>query len=317
VAGVARDQAERVLNLIALLTENAQPLTFTQIRGALGANNYADGESGRATFERDKALVRDMGVPIEMKTLGGNQAGESSYRIDRRQLELSSVNFTNEERHALQLALAAVHIDAAWADRARLKLGLEVAEGETLSQAHLPVNSVALPVVTEAAQSAKEISFSYRGETRRLHPYGVLGRGGYWYVVGADQIRNAIRSFRVDRIEGKVKIVDVTFERPQGFDIQAAVATDTEMLGEGAEPTMAHVLIDAALVPSVLREFGNQSVIENRDDGSVVVEVPCGNEGPFRSWLLGLVEHAEVLSPSDVRAGIKDWLQNMQKGGAQ
>jgi hypothetical protein len=26
---------------------------------------------------------------------------------------------------------------------------------------------------------------------------------------------------------------------------------------------------------------------------------------------------AEVLSPSDVRAGIKDWLQNMQKGGAQ
>ena len=79
MAGVARDQAERVLNLIALLTENSQPLTFTQIRGALGANNYADGESGRATFERDKALVRDMGVPIEMKTLGGNQAGESSY----------------------------------------------------------------------------------------------------------------------------------------------------------------------------------------------------------------------------------------------
>jgi predicted DNA-binding transcriptional regulator YafY len=198
-----------------------------------------------------------------------------------------------------------------------LKLGLDVAEGETLAQAHLPVNSVALPVVTEAAQNSKEISFSYRGETRRLHPYGVLGRGGYWYVVGADQIRNAIRSFRVDRIEGKVKILDASFERPQGFDIQAAVATDTEMLGEGAEPTMAHVLINAALAPSVLREFGNESVIETRDNGAVVVEVPCGNEGPFRSWLLGLVEHAEVLSPTDVREGIKNWLSQMQHGGAQ
>jgi predicted DNA-binding transcriptional regulator YafY len=135
--------------------------------------------------------------------------------------------------------------------------------------------------------------------------------------VGADQIRNAIRSFRVDRIEGKVKILDSTFERPQGFDIQAAVATDTEMLGEGAEPTMAHVLIDAALVPSVLREFGNESVTETRDDGSVVVQVPCGNEGPFRSWLLGLVEHAEVLSPSDVRAGIKNWLLHMHQGASQ
>ena len=89
------------------------------------------------------------------------------------------------------------------------------------------------------------------------------------------------------------------------------------MLGEGAEPTMAHVLINAALAPSVLREFGNESVIETRGNGAVVVEVPCGNEGPFRSWLLGLVEHAEVLSPTDVREGIKNWLSDMQKGGAQ
>jgi predicted DNA-binding transcriptional regulator YafY len=57
--------------------------------------------------------------------------------------------------------------------------------------------------------------------------------------------------------------------------------------------------------------------METRDDGSVVVEVPCGNEGPFRSWLLGLVEHAEVLSPSDVRAGIKNWLLQMHQGASQ
>jgi hypothetical protein len=33
--------------------------------------------------------------------------------------------------------------------------------------------------------------------------------------------------------------------------------------------------------------------------------------------LLGLVEHAEVLSPTDVREGIKNWLSQMQHGGAQ
>ena len=317
MAAVARDQAERVLNLVALLTETSQTLTFHRIRAALGANNYAEGESGRATFERDKAIVRDMGVPIEMVTLGGDQAGETGYRIDRRQLELSGINFTDEERHALQLALAAVHIDSAWADHARLKLGVEESSTPSVSLATLSVSSALLPSLATAAQSRNTVEFVYRGDKRTLNPYGVLARGGYWYAVGHDNVRNAVRSFRVDRIDGKVKVTDRTFERPEGFDIQAAVATDTQMLGEGAEPTLAHVLISAPLVASVLREFGEDAVLETRDDGSVVVGVPCGNEAPFRSWLLGLVDGAEVLAPKDVRTGIIEWLTVVAAGGAK
>ena len=317
MAAVARDQAERVLNLVALLTETSQTLTFHRIRAALGANNYAEGESGRATFERDKAIVRDMGVPIEMVTLGGDQAGETGYRIDRRQLELSGINFTDEERHALQLALAAVHIDSAWADHARLKLGVEDSTAPSVSLATLSVSSALLPSLAAAAQSRNTVEFVYRGDKRTLNPYGVLARGGYWYAVGHDNVRNAVRSFRVDRIDGKVKVTDRNFERPEGFDIQAAVATDTQMLGEGAEPTLAHVLISAPLVASVLREFGEDAVLETRDDGSVVVGVQCGNEAPFRSWLLGLVDGAEVLAPKDVRTGIIEWLTVVAAGGAK
>ena len=313
---VARDQAERVLNLIALLTETSQTLTLHQIRDALGANNYAEGDSGRATFERDKAIIREMGVPIEMVTLGGDKAGETGYRIDRRQLELSGVNFTDEERRALQLALAAVHIDSAWADHARVKLGVDESDTPAVALSALPVNSALLPQLAMAAQNRNEVEFGYRGEKRTLHPYGVLGRSGYWYVVGHDLMRNAVRSFRIDRIEPKFKVLETTFERPEGFDIQAAVATDTQMLGEGSESILAHVHITAHLVPSVLREFGADVVIESRDDGSCVVAVPCGNEGAFRSWVLGLVDGAEVLSPSDVRAGIISWLM-LVAGGAK
>ena len=42
-----------------------------------------------------------------------------------------------------------------------------------------------------------------------------------------------------------------------------------------------------------------------------------GTQTSLFAVMLGLVEHAEVLSPSDVRAGITDWLQHMQKGGSQ
>lgn len=306
----ATNQAERILNLLAFLTETSTYLTQAQIRAAMGPSQYADGDAGRATFERDKSLLRDMGIPIEMITLQGNQAGEAAYRIDRRQMELSQIDFTDEERRALQLALAAVHIDTAWADHARLKLGVDDVDHDAavVSQAMLPVNSDLLPVLAAAAQSCNTIEFAYRGDKRSLDPYGVLGRGGYWYVVGHDHMREAVRSFRVDRIEGKVKVLGSSFERPHGFDVQAAVATDAQMLGEGESSELARVLIGARLVPSVLREFGSQAAVETRDNGDVVVEVPCGNRAAFRSWVLGLVDEAEVLSPPDARADIVDWL---------
>lgn len=309
----ATNQAERILNLLAFLTETSTFLTQAQIRSAMGPSQYADGDAGRATFERDKSLLREMGIPIEMITLQGNQAGEAAYRIDRRQMELSRIDFTDEERRALQLALAAVHIDTAWADHARLKLGVAEVDNDAavVSQAILPVQSDVLPVLASAAQSRNTIEFSYRGENRSLDPYGVLGRGGYWYVVGHDNVRQAVRSFRVDRIDGKVKVLDTTFERPADFDVQAAVATDAQMLGEGESSELARVVIGSRLAPSVLREFGSQAVVETRDNGDVVVEVPCGNRSAFRSWVLGLVDEAEVLSPPEARADIIGWLTSM------
>lgn len=231
------DQAERLLNLLALLTHDSNYRTLEDIHFA--TNMYGD----RSLFERDKAILRDMGVPIDSKVLGGSQAGVSSYRIDRREMELANINFSDAERRALQLALAAVHVDSAWAERARMKLNLTEAQMPTVAQVNLPVNSELLPKLADAAAKTVRVEFEYAGGTRRsLHPYGLLSRGGYWYVVGHDLDRKAIRSFRVDRIAGDVKSTTDTFERPANFDVEAAVATDAEMLGD-ASGSVARVLI--------------------------------------------------------------------------
>jgi hypothetical protein len=37
--------------------------------------------------------------------------------------------------------------------------------------------------------------------------------------------------------------------------------------------------------------------------------VPFSNPAAFGSWVLGLVDHAEVLSPPEARAAIRDRLQ--------
>lgn len=300
-----KDQAERVLNLLALLSDSSRFWTQDEIGNA--TKMY--GESDRANFERDKAVLREMGIPIETKTLGGDAAGKMAYRIDRREMELASIDFTDAERRALQVALSAVHIDTSWAERAGLKLGLDDVDLPTVSVVNLPVGLETLPVLADAAARSLRVEFPYVGGQRRsLQPYGLLSRAGFWYVVGHDTVRDAVRSFRVDRISGDVTVTDESFDRPVGFDIEAAVATDAQMLGESDSDEVARVLIDADLAAGVVREFGDAAIVERKSNGAIVVEVPCGNRSAFRSWVLGLVAGAEVLSPAEARKDIVDWL---------
>jgi len=68
------------------------------------------------------------------------------------------------------------------------------------------------------------------------------------------------------------------------------------------------VLIDASDVSTVLRRYGEQSVLERRADGSMVFAIPCSNVRAFVHWLMGFVERAEVLSPPALRAHVIGWL---------
>ena len=40
---------------------------------------------------------------------------------------------------------------------------------------------------------------------------------------------------------------------------------------------------------------------------------PAGNVGAFRSWLLGYLEHAEVLSPPELRSEVVAWLEGVAR----
>ena len=102
------DRVERLTNLLALLLETSRPLTLVQIASEL-AGQYPDKEATRrAAFERDKAALRSIGVPIESTVLTGQQAGVGAYWIDRDRYELSDLELDPDESRALQVAVAAI-----------------------------------------------------------------------------------------------------------------------------------------------------------------------------------------------------------------
>jgi predicted DNA-binding transcriptional regulator YafY len=304
------DPLERLTNLLALLLETRVPLTQQQIMDQLADYYPAGGAARHTMFERDKRELRAIGVPIEQEVLGGDQAGQTAYRVDRARYELGDLGLTDDERHALQLAVATVRLDTGSADEALWKLGGAAGEAPPPPvSAHLPSGGEALARLAGAASRRAPVQFRYRGVDRVLDPYGVLARDGAWYVVGHDHGRDALRTFRVDRIDGPIDVGDPGgFERPSGLDVRRAVGADPKAFGEPGEAAEADVLIDGPPAAGVVAELGEDAVIARRADG-VVVRVPCVNGDAFRWWVLGFGEHAEVLAPASVREEVIAWLR--------
>jgi predicted DNA-binding transcriptional regulator YafY len=240
---------ERVTNLLTLLLETRVPLTLKQIANEL-AGMYPDKAVAlRGAFERDKALLRDIGVPIDVANVA--------------QLD-------------------------------------------------------ALPTLRSASGDRHPVGFRYRDTDRELDPYGLLLREGFWYVIGHDHRYAEVRTYRVDRIQGAVTVLaDRTFERPAGFDVRTAFPADSKMLGEAEDgATSAEVAVDPPLAAVVRAELGPDASVDERAGGSVVFRVPCANRDAFRSWVLGLGLHAEVLGPPEVRADLVAHLRSTAVGAS-
>ena len=175
---------------------------------------------------------------------------------------------------------------------------------------HLP-ELPALPILRSAVAQRHPVSFRYSGNVRKVEPWGLLLRDGFWYVVGFDQDRGARRTFRVDRCEGEVAIDSaIVFERPADGDVGAALPTNPLLLGdELAAEREAVVHIAARRAWLVEREIGSERILVRHDDGSITIRLPFTNEDALRSWVLGFLDDAELLEPVDVRDRLIEWLR--------
>ncbi len=305
---------ERMLNLVALLSESNAPLTLEDIANKMRGQYPENSEARRTSFERDKKSLRKLGVPITMRILAGSDAGKTAYSIDRSGYSLIDFGLTSDEMAALQQAAAMVQIGTTWGKQAVQWLGGEITGAEAPTAVNVAVGSQLLPVVWESVSSLRPLTFQYRAKTRLVHPYGILARNGFWYLIGFDTTRQEQVTFRIDRIEGDVTAGESdSFVRPEDFDLATAYMRDAKEFSDGGNE-MAIVRLDHRVAPAVLRELGEEALVARRSDGSVDVEVACGNVAAFESWLFAMVDRAEVVSPAPVRARVIGRLQEMAGG---
>ncbi len=307
------DRVERLLNLTATLLDTRRPLSLEEIAERLEPAYPEEKGARRRAFERDKETLRDLGVPIVVETADA-LGGEQGYRIPPEEYYLPDLGLTPEERAALHVAITAVRLGGGAAREGLRKLGgFEGASATPLAELE---TTPALPDLFDALTKRRVVSFEYRGEPRALEPYGVVHRFGHWYVVGRDRGRDAPRAFRVDRIEGALTFGEGgEFEPPPDVDPAEYLRADPLTYGDG-QPVDARVLVDAGRAAWVVDDLGEDAVVERSDDGSVVVELSVINRDAFRTWVLDLLEHAEVVAPDELRDDIVGWLRGLVQASA-
>jgi proteasome accessory factor B len=300
------DRLERVTDLLLVLLDASRPLSLREIGEQVPG--YPDGhDARRQAFERDKRLLRDEGVPVLAEPIDAEE--QVGYRVDPDAYYLPDLGLEPDEQAALNLAVAGVHLGEPIGREALSKLGMGgqwPRRGAPLPLVDLPLvdGLPALPVLFDAVRLGAVVTFSYRGEARALDVAGIRFRGGHWYVVGRDRDRGGPRTFRVDRIEGLPEVGDPgSSALPDGFDADEVFARDPWQYGSG-DAVEVDVAVDASETSRVVTELGPDSVVERTADGGVIVRLVVTDTEALISWVLDLLDHAEVLSPDDVRAAV-------------
>lgn len=202
----------------------------------------------KRTVRRYVASLRDMGIPIE--PIRGKAGG---YRL-RQGYRMPPLMFTTDEAVAVTLAVAATMqrgaaddpdnaggnpaISTALEKLARV-LPRHVASRMTMVRAAVsappeldspgrraPHPALLVPLA-EAVVGQRTCRVRHRSQdgtitVREVNPYGLVALYGGWYLHAWCHLRQARRTFRMDRIDRVDVLVD-QFSAPQGLDVVAAV----------------------------------------------------------------------------------------------
>ena len=300
-----------MLNLLALMLDTQIPRTREEFVREI-AGYPAQPEANRRAFERDKEILRGMGVPITMETIGDST--EVGYRVRPDDYCLPDLGLSADETAALRVAVSAVSLGDSTGHGALMKLG-GVGDQAAAPIASLPI-APSLATLFEAFRHRAVVRFSYRGEARTLEPWGLSSKRGHWYVVGFDRVREAVRAFRADRVEGDVEVGEAdSFAVPPDFRADDHIEDRAWLLGD-APAVSVRIAVDAGHAQGALAALGSDARVESGAgaDADTIVEVTVTNRPAFRSFVLGFLEHAEILDPPDVRAEMIDWLEAVAAG---
>ncbi|MDO5079675.1 WYL domain-containing protein [Buchananella hordeovulneris] len=228
--------SERQMDLLIALVHAPQPLSRAEILTQVaGYDLSADPRAVTQMFERDKAALRDIGVPLVVTT-AATHGDDQRYSIDPDSYALVDLALSPVQASVVAIAAGLwrqTDLDEV-AGRGLTKLRAVVESDAGGWRSALPAlgggAEPALMALIPAIDARLVVEFSYQGSrderpSRRLvEPWLVSPRAGAWYLLGYDRQRGEQRTYRLSRIVGEVKQLEqqASQRRPQRLPSLAA-----------------------------------------------------------------------------------------------
>jgi len=329
---------ERLLNLSVFLLSASKPQTLRAIIAQVeGYDRAKDFESNRRMFIRDRKSLADLDIPIRL-TKGIDPATgyeTEAYTIDPRDFYLPEIRFTDEE--AAALAALGRRLSGAkstpplreldWALAKITSAGIRPAAGTPASDNLLlqfdrpdaPTDPSLIAAAQEAVAEKRRLRLKYLSPTagrvieRRVDPYGIFLRRGFWYLYGYCHLRKETRLFRMDRIE----LIEMPesgagpeFDPPPGFSIEKQARRRAPWEFGDERPATAEIRFHPDAFWQVQNAWGDLESV-SFDEKSLTMTVRAVNETALLSWTLEFADRAEILSPPALRGKIAAILKDI------
>jgi proteasome accessory factor C len=232
------------------------------------------------------------------------------------------------------------------AELAALELGLAMLEGErppeehrTIARARAQLRAAMTRLAAEGREVTRVATLASGADARRLHtmreairlsrklrigyrradaelptdrvvrPYAIAVSSGHWYAVAFCERVDAVRVFRLDRVE-QAELLAEPYTVPDGFSVDSLIREGRMLLVDHAAPMRVRYS------PRIARWIAEREGAELDADGSLTLEHPLADVQWAVRHVLQYGPDAEVLEPADTRQAVRDALVAMASATA-
>lgn len=303
---MAKARTERMLNLLFVLLNSSQPLTREQIRDRVPGYGESN-EAFERMFERDKAALRELAIPLETRPVDLLHDDVLGYRIDRTDWLMPEIVLSAEERTYLSLAASAWQSAQLSSAAKQAVRRIDAHESDDLPQVPISLAKGRRHVseILAGISEHRTITFQYVGLTdekpvlRTIDPWRALLHGGHWYLLGFDQDKGEFRSFRTDRIVGDITVTKYAILEsvPDDFSV-AEVVSSWEQSEHGS--LQAKLLVRPGLGASLRLLASECTVGEEWDE----LTIPYFHDSQLVGLIAGSCDVVRVIEPASLHDAV-------------
>ena len=171
----------------------------------------------------------------------------------------------------------------------------------------VPPSRADAQVLTElrtALRERRKVRMSYiKGASdeprdRTVHGYALIPANDTWYLVAHCESSDAVRFFRLDRVE-RVTLLDERYEPPPAKSLERLVGNRKPFHSENAN------VLTVRYSPRIARWIAEREQVPLAEDGSLTLQHPLADVDWAIRHVLQYGPDAEVIAPAEVREKIR------------